>query len=328
MKWSLVEDKGRWDTFIKEHGPRSGAFLQSWQWGEFQKAVGKQVYRYAWGFEGKWRMVAQLIEHPLPFMQSYLYCPRGPIVVEQLSDEMIRKLLRELKTKHNALFVRFDWPREHISKRDLIQVPTKSPATTFITDLTQAEDTLFKSMHQKTRYNIRLAERKGVEVQFEGGVEERDMRRLFEKTAKRGRFRLHPWEYYEEMMRSLRSQKQDGHIHLAGAYLGKELAAIVILIDFQGTRTYLHGASDYDLRSAMSPHLLHWEVMKRSKEVGMHAYDWWGIAPEGAEKGHPWEGVTRFKKGFGGEAVHYAGTFEFVLSPTWYKLYNMAKKYR
>jgi peptidoglycan pentaglycine glycine transferase (the first glycine) len=328
MKWSLVEDKERWNAFVKENGPRSGMFLHSWQWGEFQKASGKQVYRYAWGVEGKWRMVAQLIESQLPMMQSYLYCARGPIFVEQLSDEMIAKLFEELRTKHNAMFVRFDWPREFINKRPFEQVPTKSPATTLITDLTQSEEALFAHMHQKTRYNIRLAQKKGVEVQFEGGVEERDVKRLFEETAKRGQFRLHPWEYYEEMMRSLRSHRSDCHVHLAGAYVKEALAAIVIMADFNGTRTYLHGASDYEHRQSMAPYLLHWQLMQRAQEVKMHSYDWWGIAPQGQEKGHPWEGVTRFKKGFGGEVVQYAGTFEYVLSPTWYKIYNFVKKYR
>jgi peptidoglycan pentaglycine glycine transferase (the first glycine) len=328
MRWTQVEDQERWTAFIKEHGPHSGSFLHSWQWGEFQKSVGKKVHRYAWGVEGKWRMVAQFIEEQLPAMQTYLYCPRGPIFVEQLSDEMIMQLFGELRSTHGAMFVRFDWPREFLSKRQIIQVPTKSPATTLITDLAQTEEELFAGMHQKTRYNIRLAEKKGVEVHFEGGVEEEEVKRLFEETAKRGKFRLHPWEYYEEMMRSLRSHRQDCHAHLAGAYVEDKLAAVVIMIDYNNVRTYLHGASDYAYRQSMAPYLLHWKLIQRAKEVGMRSYDWWGISPEGAGQEHPWSGVTRFKKGFAGEVVQYAGTFEYVLSPTWYGLYNLVKKYR
>lgn len=195
-----------------------------------------------------------------------------------------------------------------------------SPSHTLITDLTKSEPDLLASMHEKTRYNVRLAERKGVTVSI--GTDSIDaVWPLFEQTASRGQFRLHLKSYYEKMLAS-------GVVFIATAKVGDQVVAANLMVDFDGTRTYLHGASGETHRNVMAPFLLHWELIKDAKRKGIAAYDWWGVAPEGADESHPWNGITRFKLGFGGERLDSAGTFDFIARPLEYTIYRIIRSIR
>ena len=93
------------------------------------------------------------------------------------------------------------------------------------------------------------------------------------------------------------------------------------LVNFYGdTATYLHGSSSSKNRQVMAPHLLQWEQIKEAKNRGMKYYDFWGFDED------KWPGVSRFKKGFGGEIVEYAGAYDLIWNKLWYQLYNLAKK--
>ena len=144
---------------------------------------------------------------------------------------------------------------------------------------------------------------------------------LFEQTASRGQFRLHPKSYYQKMLAS-------GVVFIATAKAGEQIVAANLMVDFDGTRTYLHGASGETHRNVMAPFLLHWELMRDAKRKGVEAYDWWGVAPEGANESHPWNGITRFKLGFGGERLDSPGTFDFVARPLAYAVYRIVRAIR
>jgi lipid II:glycine glycyltransferase (peptidoglycan interpeptide bridge formation enzyme) len=208
-----------------------------------------------------------------------------------------------------------------------------NPAQTLITDLTKSEEELLAGMHEKTRYNIRVAQRHGVDVDLDHRSFE-EVWPLFSETSSRGAFRLHEKHYYETMLASLRGGDvtvfcptcptkpwRSGIGHKTSLPL-----AATIMVDFGYTRTYLHGASSSQHREFMAPTLLHWRLMLDAKARGLRWYDWWGVAPRGAPASHPWAGISRFKRGFGGEEVSSPGTYDIVTRPARYFLYTLSRQ--
>ncbi|MFH1252986.1 MAG: peptidoglycan bridge formation glycyltransferase FemA/FemB family protein [Candidatus Uhrbacteria bacterium] len=305
-------DKQRWNDFIIKHGPRSGAFLYAWEWSEM--ALG---HRYEFWENDELIGLASVGYVFLPFGQSYLSCIYGPITFRQ---EKILEML-ELLNSTEAIFARFE-PAEEIKNRRVKKTRSITPPTTLITSLELKIEDLLSQMHHKTRYNIFLAERKGVKVRFLTAADLTAVWPLFTETAERDSFRLHSKKHYEDL---LNFKSEDLKIFLVGAYFENQLLAANIMVDFNGVRTYLHGASSSKKRNLMGPYLLHWELMKEAKEKGLKFYDWWGIAKTDDPK-DPWAGITRFKKGFGGEVVSYPGTFDYVLNPFKYFVYNALRK--
>ena len=320
-------ERNDWNKFILDRAPKSGAFLQMWEWGEFQEATGKTVKRI---FTEE--SAAQMIQMSLVLGKKYWYCPRGPITFSRQDVPLTKGDYRGLPLE-SALFLRLEPPTEtttplsppfergedHVRRVGGIQ-----PADTLITDLSPKADDLLKGMHSKTRYNIRLAKKKGVEIEINPtDVSFEDIWPIFETTGSRGAFVLHSKDYYKKMLEALSTD--DCRAYLAIARHKKDILAANIMIDCAGTRTYLHGASSNEKRNLMAPYLLHWALIEDAKEKGIDSYDWWGIAPEGVEN-HKWAGVTRFKLGFGGERLSYAGAFDVILNKSWYWGYWGAKK--
>jgi len=329
MRLHDITDRPSWNAFVQRHAPRSGSFLQTAEWGSFQARVGKRVVRV--GFfdrenafsSDQMVMSAQALEYALPMWMRYLYIPRGPLVAGAVFDtDAYIRALRELGEREGAMFVRFEPPTESATPmawKGLARTHEVQPAHTFITDISQGEERMLTGMHQKTRYNIRLAEKKGVEVEI-GQGSFNEVWEMFRHTGFRGAFHLHPRAYYETMLSEL-----DGgfaRAYLAVARYKEQALAANIMIDSAGTRTYLHGASSNEHRNLMAPYLLHWRLMQDAHRAGLRWYDWWGVAPATAGEHHPWSGITRFKLGFGGSRVSYPGTFDLVLQPTKYHLYH------
>jgi lipid II:glycine glycyltransferase (peptidoglycan interpeptide bridge formation enzyme) len=216
------------------------------------------------------------------------------------------------------------------------QVRAVQPADTVIVDLTRNEDDLLAAMKQKTRYNVRLAEKKGVTVRTANYDNAHAFRedcetfwRLLDETAERDKFHAHDKGYYEKMLDVLSPRKHGGlTVGLMFAEYEGEPIAAVLLASFGDTVTYLHGASSSVHRNVMAPYLLHWRAMQEAKNRGFTKYDFWGVAPEHASDNHPWVGITRFKTGFGGARVSYIGAWELPRSRFWYNLYRCAKRVR
>lgn len=312
-------DQQTWDIFVQKHGPRSGRFLQSWGWGEFQKLVGENVDRVAWMSNVNEPVsIAQVIQKTVPYFGTYMYVPRGPIGAVSVVN------ISEIA--HNDLFLRMesafesDHPQPLLVKEGGLRTPSIQPAHTFITNLSPSSDELLANMHEKTRYNIRLAEKKGVQIEI-GSATIDDVWPVFEATASRDVFRLHGKEYYRKMI-------ECGVAFLAVAKHDGDILAANIMVDFGDTRTYLHGASSNVKRNLMAPYLLHWELIKEAKSRGIKFYDWWGVAPVDAPADHPWSGISRFKRGFGGEEVAYPDAVDIVLKPVRYTAYRFARSIR
>ena len=173
-------------------------------------------------------------------------------------------------------------------------------------------------MQQKTRYNIRLAAKKGIKViEAISETDFLDFWCLMKKTSNRDGFRIHNEAHYINLLVS-----SEGVIKLFFAeYKGQRVAAG--LFAFYGDKViYLHGASDNEFRNLMAPYLLQFEIIKKAKLEGFNFYDFYGVDEK------KWPGVTRFKKGFGGFIYNYAGTYDLVLRPCLYFLYNFLRNLR
>lgn len=313
-------DQKTWDTFVLEHGPRSGRFLQTWGWGEFQKSVGEKVDRVGWMDGTKIIAIAQMIQKKILPFGSYTYIPRGPIVIEKhefdFSSIVSKNLFVRIEPEDVNLLTLFHKKYDHL----YLKSPDVQPSHTLITNLQQSEDYILANMHEKTRYNIRLAEKKGVKIEINNASIE-EFWPVFETTSSRDEFRLHGKEYYRKMLKAK-------SVFIAVAKHEEDILAANIMIDFGNTRTYLHGASSNVKRNFMAPYLLHWELMKDAKMHGIKFYDWWGVSPKDADEHHPWAGISRFKRGFNGEEVSFPGTFDLVLSPIRYMFYKLVRKLR
>ncbi|HTK60347.1 MAG TPA: peptidoglycan bridge formation glycyltransferase FemA/FemB family protein [Candidatus Baltobacteraceae bacterium] len=314
-----VAEPGGWNLDALRLG---GNFLQAWQWGEFQRALGRDVLRLR--EDGA---MAQMIRMSLPLGKSYWYCPRGPL--GKFEDMTLDADLAK------AMFVRLEPQTPDLVPSAASKVRDVQPGQTLVVDLAQEREAIMAAMHEKWRYNIRLAERKGVKVYMTGerGTGASDVFwDLLEETTERDRFRAHGKEYYRSMLEALSGDPAtDGKTRPVARLVfaehdGRVLAAN-LMVYFGDTAVYLHGASSRVRRELMAPHLLHWTAMLDAKGWGYKAYDFWGVAPEGAED-HPWAGITRFKRGFGGNYVAYPGTYDLPIDRFWYGLYSTAQKLR
>ena len=298
--------KEAWDKKVIELG---GSILQSWVWGEFNQALGQKIYRFS---NSDFALLA--IEISLPFGKKYIYCPRAPLgnIQSALID------LRKLSDDHSLIFARIE-PNEKI---DLPQaVKEVQPSHNWILSLEKSEEDILIGMKPKTRYNINLAQRKGVTVREGDQKDLIDVWKLLLETANRNQFRLHPQNYYLEMWNQLAPKFMK--ILLAECQ-GKLLAGMIMTI-FGDTATYLHGGSSSQLKEAMAAYLLHWEAIKLAKKLDLKTYDFGGVAAND-ETMHAWAGISRFKKGFGGFEVIYPGSFDLIYSPIWYNVYKQGRK--
>jgi len=326
------------DNFVssQEHSQ----FLQSYSWSEFQKSLNRETWHYgvflakgqsASGGSSELVAVASFISMAVGFYKSYLYCPRGPIISKNLNNnekngalELILSKARDITIqtkKTEEIFFRFEI-NEHlpILKSTKTKI-TKSvqPANTLILNLEPATEELINSFHPKTRYNIKLAEKHNVKIEKLDSIRFKECWPLFLATGERDEFGLHPKNYYQKML-------ELKEIELWVARNDKNDIIAANLMSFYGdTTTYLHGSSAYEHRQIMAPHLLQWTLIKEAKSRGFKYYDFHGVAPEN-ELNHPWAGVTRFKKSFGGETINYPGTYDFIYQSGSYKIYQILRK--
>lgn len=305
-----------WNDKVKQFLPPFGGFLQSYEWGEFQESIGFKVKRV---FEQtkKGSVVAQCVEQPLRFGKKYYLVPKGP-----LGDASPKVMLDVLKDElSGAAFLKIE---PNFKAKGLVEAHERHPFTTAIVQLTSSVDGLLEKMKPKTRYNIKLAEKKGVTIRIAREEAMDEFMELMKDTAKRDGFHLHLPDRYLNMLKVLNGGECKAFLAFAD-FEGKALAAN-LMIDSFGTRTYLHGASSSENRNVMAPYALHWHLIKDAAEKGMSAYDFWGIAPKEAAEDHPWTGITRFKLGFGAGVVEMPGTFDVPVSKLWYNIYKLARK--
>lgn len=330
------KEKEDLNQFLEEN---EASLLQTLDWGKFQEAVGRKFFCLVVKDNNKLIGSALILKHFLPFGRSYYYCPKGPVVNYQISInnyqnvlELLVKKIKELAQKEKVIFLKIEpeWLKDDQEKIQVLKNlgfkkarKEIQPKDTLILDITKSADDLLSQMHYKTRYNIRLSQRKGVIVRQTIDLKDSEIfYQLLKKTSRRDQFRLHPKEYYQKQLAIL---GQKGLVKLFLAEFNQKVIAGILVSFCNNKATYLHGAFDFKYRTLMAPHLLQWEAILEAKRRNFQYYDFWGIAPSEAGKNHPWQGVTRFKRGFGGEEINYIGPWDYVFSPFWYKLYNLGQ---
>ncbi len=301
-------------------GSLSGSFLQSWEWGGWQALLGRKVYRFKIVDDNQIQIGSvQLIKMPLPFGRFYLYAPYGPVVGQnfQFSIFNFQTIINELILKFpKAIFLRIEPKNQELVTCGLSLV-TKSaniqPGKTLLIDLLKTEDELLADMHPKTRYNIKVAQKHGVEIVDEfavsigHGLYFKEALDLICETASRQGFSGYGVNYYKKLVDFFALNSHSSvRVHLYKAVYQKELLASAIMIDFGKTRTFLFGGSSAAHKNVMAPYLLHWRALVEAKISGFETYDFWGIETSSGET----PGFVRFKLGFGGAQVAYPGAHD------------------
>lgn len=318
MELKLIEEKEKWDGFLKEN---AGSFLQSFDWGRFQEGNSKKIFRMALTESGKIFLQAQIIENRLPF-GKYFYIPYGPVFnKENSSEENIRLFLsfikesKELAEKEKAIFLKiepiFDLPEAPGSRfcRERVQ-----PRKTLILDLAEPEEML-RNLKKNTRYNINLAQKKGVEIRMLDSYSD-VFYRLLRKTRERQGFHSYPENYYKKMFDFA---TDDFQVKLFLAEHSGNPVAATIAIFFGNRATSLHTGFDYKYRELKAPYLLRWRIILEAQKKGLKEYDFWGIDEK------KWPGVTALKKSFGGREEEYGQGREIIFDKKWYIFYRILK---
>lgn len=319
------------------------SLLQSWHWGEFQRAAGRTVERFgirrpSSAGPGELIAAATVVRHTLPLGLSYAYLPRGPIVAGQRAGkpdaDALKQLIEEITVdarSWGAVFIRIDPavpPAQAPAYAALGFKPAVSqiqPHVSARLDLTQGRDKILAGMKQKTRYNVRLAAKKNVAVQE--SIRPEDIEAfiaLNRETTARDKFVSHEDDYYRTQLAALGPA---GLLKLFTAtYEGRTLA--VIVVGLHGTTaTYLHGASSDRDRNLMAAYAVQWEAIKAAERLGLHWYDFHGVAPTDDDK-HPWAGITRFKLSFGAQREPYVGALDLPLRSVPYTIYSARLRLR
>lgn len=319
MQAKRVTEKefSEYDQFVTTHP--SGSFLQSRQWGNFQATTGAQIFQYIFTGSDKIIGTAQIFLKKVPGLnQEYIYCPYGPLTVAGQTD--VNFFIDQLKQDFpNVMFLRIE-PKNNfdLTGEKTIRI---QPQDTVINDLSKSTEELLANMHNKTRYNIKVAQKHGVEIWVveNNGNQISDSLELFEQTSQRQKFKNFSLSYYQDLLKHLAPV---GIAKLYQAvYQGKVLVA-AIMIDFGNTRTYLYGGSSDEYRNVMAPYALHWKAMQDAKQNGLQFYDWWGLRTSEGKI----SGFTEFKLRFGGEEVTYPKAIDIINKPAWYTIYKVLRK--
>jgi lipid II:glycine glycyltransferase (peptidoglycan interpeptide bridge formation enzyme) len=319
--------------------------LQSWAWGEFKSRHGWSATRLLFEEGSRTVAAASILKRRLPRLpMSILYVPKGP-ALDWTDAGLAGRVLAELERlarQQRALLVKID---PDLYYPGLTPLPSSRPAcaldtarlltaqgwrfsdeqiqfrNTLLLDLTRSEEELLAAMKQKTRYNVRLAARRGVRVRPGSGADLDLFYRLYAETAQRDGFIIRPPDYYRDAWgRFMDEGPGRAAAHLLLAEAEGEVVAGLILFLFGPTAWYMYGASSDRHRELMPNHLLQWEAIRLARSLGCILYDLWG-APERLDESDPMWGVVHFKQGLGGELARGLGAWDHPANRLGYRLY-------
>ncbi|RME98060.1 MAG: peptidoglycan bridge formation glycyltransferase FemA/FemB family protein [Chloroflexi bacterium] len=323
----------------------NGHFLQSYNWGQLKSFFGWTPVRVR--TEGA---AAQILFKRLPLGFTIAYIPKGPWVNWHSIEECqtLFNVIHAEARKRRAVFLKIEphlWlagcaPKGQPAVRPdafagtlhllgFIPADTIQPQSSIIVDISSTEEAVLAAMKQKTRYNIRLARRKGVVVRHGGEADAGLFFELARQTATRDGFGIHSLKYYQTALRLF--APHHGAL-LVAEFKAEPLAALVVFKHGQDA-FYFYGASSNSHRNLMAPYLLQWEAIRWAKQHGCARYDLWGVPnaepdvleAEFTSRSDGLWGVYRFKRGFGGNLVKSVGAFDFVYNPLLYKLYRLRR---
>lgn len=341
-----------WDAHLLAH---HGHMLQCWAWGELKSRFGWAAVRVQTD-----KAAVQILFRRLPLGLTLAYVPKGPMV-DWNDSEQCRTLFAAIHAeakKRRAIFLKVEPNLESqtaLSQLSPVSLPPRTPAsvlpqaaadfltqsgfrpadtiqphTSLVIDLNGDETAILAAMKQKARYNIRLAEKKGVTVRQGDAKEVATFYQLAQTTAARDSFGVHSLDYYRAAYDLF---GPDGCALFLAEFEGQPLAALMAF-KFGPDAYYFYGASSNEQRNLMAPYLLQWAAIRWAKSRGCTRYDLWGIPDADPvtleaefEQRHDglW-GVYRFKRGFGGQWVQSLGAFDYVYNPLLYQFYKLIRR--
>ncbi len=330
MKIEEIFEKKVWDSFLEKSEYKY--FLQTWEWGEFEKeGLGKKIWRL--GFFEKGRLVGiSLVTEEIGRFGKFLYSPRGPVlnwkdkgcaskVLERLSEFFVDKeyvFLRidpAVKKENDDAFVGF------CNAVSFVQVQRA-----WMLDISEkSEEELMLDMRKNTRYSLRKAIKSDVKVELSRDVDDfAKFLNMLEDLAQDKEFASVPREYLMTQFEMLGDfmkffcAKREGKVVAGGwfAFYGNE-------------SSYLHGASSKDIGNTQAPYLIQWEAIKHARELGLKRHNFWGVVEDkNYRPGYPGFGYSNFKKGFSGYLEEYVGAKDFVYNMVKYQLFRLNDLYR
>ena len=298
---------------------------QTKEWEKLQNSLGEETF-----------FVKEKTYHFLAILKktkfgNYLYLPYGPVLNDKSAAKMALKALESLAKEKDVTFIRIE-PQSPKNASYLLKQPNivkskdLNPAHTWILDLSPEKSDLISGFSQGTRTRYNQFPKKGLTVEVTKDTEKiKDLVRLQHQVAKDKGINTFSENYLKSELEQDFASLYLVHYTVPETSEDKIIAAS-LFIDYDGTRYYMQSASDYTYRKLPATVALLTTALFDAKEKGMKFFDFWGIAPDGAPKDHPWAGFTEFKKSFGGFAVEYCGTYDLVLNKAKYRIYNLARK--
>jgi len=301
--------------------------LQSPKWGEFREKTGIKVVH---------ENDLQITIHPVPHTNFTIgYLPKGPMPTKQMLD-----LLKKIGTREHCIFIQLEpnvisEERTKVGMKKLGLFSAAHPLFTkytFVLDLTKSEEELLKNMHPKTRYNIRVAEKKGVKVAEDDSDKAfEEYLTLTKETTSRQNFYAHSEKYHRLMWEALKTNsfnKNELSAHLLTATYNKDVLVAWIVFVLNDTLYYPYGSSSSNHREVMASNLMMWEAIKFGKKLGLERFDMWGALGPNPDTKDAWFGFHRFKEGYGPKLTEFIGSYDFVINRKMYLAYKLINKIR
>ena len=333
----LVDEKNieKYNEFLAKHDRCN--FQQSVEWGKVKEAWTNEIV-LAEDEDGNIIGSISVLIRKIPIFGNMMYVSRGPIC--DIHDKKVlgelTEGLKELAKKYKAFILKME-PDVKSDDKEFREIVKElgykikddakdfseaiQPRYVFRLDLKgKTEDEVFKAFHQKTRYNVRLASKKGVVIK-EGTREDlKDFHEIMKITGKRDDFIIRPLSYFEKMYDEL-----GDHVHLLMAYYEDKPISGIFNIDYGNKVWYLYGASSNEHRNLMPNYLLQWEGIKYAIANGKDMYDFRGVVGV-VNESHPQYGLYRFKKGFDAEFTEFIGEIYIKFKPLTNKLFKISEK--
>lgn len=311
--------------------------LQAFEWGEFRKKTGVEVIRRGEVSGKSIQNPYQITVHKTPnFPYRIGYYPKGDLPSEELLTD-----LKQIGENKKISFIQLEpnvqngqWSIAHGQLRSSFHpLFTKY---TFVLDLTKSEEELLKIMSQKTRYNVRLSEKKGVKVEIDNSDKAfNDYLKLTRETTKRQKFYAHNETYHKLMWETLGNKSNEKfdpnklQANLLKASYNNKTLVTYILFTFKDSLYYPYGASSDLHREVMASPATMWGAIKYGKSLGLKTFDMWGAANVAEPKqDDPYYGFHRFKQGFGATLTEFVGSYDLIINPLNYRLLSVADKLR
>lgn len=306
----------------------NGHFLQSDEWEKYEKLEGKKTFRISGAdFSG----MATLNETPLG---NYLYLPYGPVLESEKAFSHALKALKKLAEEQSAYVIRIEptialKPAKIASEAKKLGMTSKKshdldPQYTWFLGLTASEEEILKGMEsRKVRY-WRNAEKKGITIRTTKDPEEITILTDFLKTlGEKDSFTPQDENHLKNQLKAGFATLYVAEYKDPGSDFNGPIAAALVY-DYEDTRFYAHAATDFEHRKFQAGSILLIQMILDAKKAGKKIYDFWGITKSEDPK-HPWYHFTQYKKSFGGYEVEYSGTYDIILSPVKYRLYEMLR---